>query len=215
LNADRNVVTNQDSDEVAWILKDFEDRVKPDLEARYAPYKKMKDEEDAATTAIRKTKSSTELKAGYAGLDPLPASTGTAPLLFAKAPRKEADVSHLLAMMVQSGAFASDLAPIAGLGLYIDDSTDLLAEDTGGAPLLVEVEMSLPNLFRHGHPLNSYDVVVVWDLGGMSNGSSKQAPWGTNAQNVTVTLLSGPAAHSWHLKWGTMSKPIIVLGELL
>jgi hypothetical protein len=215
LNADRNVVTNQDSDEVAWIFQDFEARVRPDLEARYAPYKKMKDEEDAATSAIRKTRSSTALKAGYAGLDSLPSSTGTSSVLFAKIPKKEADVSHLLAMMVQTGAFAADLAPIAGLGLYIDDSTDLLVEDASGAPLLVEVEMSLPNLFRHGHPLNSYDVVVVWNLGGMGNGSSKQAPWGTNAQNLTVTLLSGPAAHSWHLKWGTMKKSVIVLSELL
>jgi hypothetical protein len=213
LNADRNVVTNVESDEISWIWEDFKTKVWPQIQAKALPYNKLKDEEEVATEAIKKSKAAAALKAQYASLPPITITKKGASLQFVKRPRKEADVSHLLAMMVQSGAWAKELAPVVKFGQYIDDSTDVLVEDASGAALLCEVEMTLPNLFKHKHPMDSYDLVVTWDLGGLSSGTAKTAPWGANGAVVPVTLMS--TATGWHLKWGTHSSPVLVLESLL
>jgi hypothetical protein len=117
-------------------------------------------------------------------------------------------------MMVQSGIWAAQLGPIAKFGQYIDASTDMLVEDTNGDVLLVEVETQLGNLFRHRHPMNSYDLVVVWTLGTLTAGTTQKAPWGTNSAEVDVTLQQD-AHGGWELKWGTHHKPVIVLEQIL
>jgi len=215
LNADRNVVTNQEADEVAWIWPDFRQNVKPLLEARALPYTQMKRDEEAATQAVKKTQASNQLKAAYATVPLIAVTKPGASLRFSKRPQKEADVSHLLAMMVQSGDWQTELDPIVRFGQYIDDSTDILVEDATQAALLVEVELSLTNLFRHKHPMNSYDLVVVWDLGTMTNGSSSTAPWGNNGSAVSVALLQGLQTADWHLRWGNTTKRVIVLEQVI
>lgn len=215
LNADRNVVTNEETDEVSWIWQDFKTHVWPAINAKAAPYRRMKDDESTAIEAARKTAASASLKAAYDSSPDITPRRSDVDLLFVKLPRREADVSHLLAMMVQSGQWKEELAPIARFGQYIDDSTDVLVEDDQKAPLLAEIELSLPNLFRHKHPMNSYDLVIVWDLGGMSNGTVRMAPWGLNASTLAVSLLSGTHPHEWHLRWGTHSRRIIVLSAVV
>lgn len=214
LNADRNVITNEETDEVAWIYDDFKEHVWPQVEAAAAPYKSMREEEDSAIIAARKTTEATQLKAAYAGGANVAVTKHGASLAFVKVPKKEADVSHLLAMMVQAGAWASELAPIAKIGQYINVSTDLLAEDASGGVLLVEVELQLPNLFKHQHPMGSYDAVVVWSLGNLADGDGQVAPWGINGANVTVKL-KATAQGGWELQWGTIKKPVIVLQEII
>ena len=105
--------------------------------------------------------------------------------------------------------------PIARFGQYIDASTDILVEDSSQTPLLVEVESTLPNLFRHQHPINSYDLVVVWDLGGMVDGFSRVAPWGNNGAALSVTLTSTSHPKQWHLRWGNHTRRVLVLSEIL
>lgn len=214
LNADRNVITNEESDEISWIWEDFKRVVWPNIEAKAKTYKDMKSHEDGAIEAAKKTKQAAELKAKYAGLTDVRATKPAAELAFVKEPKKEADVSHLLAMMVQSGSWVSELTPIVKFGQYIDVSTDILAEDGEGSVLLVEVEYQLSSLFKHQHPMSSYDVVVVWSLGGMTHGAAQNAPWGANGANVAVTLLKKTGG-GWELKWGTHNKPVIVLSEVL
>lgn len=214
LNADRNVITNEESDEVAWIWSDFKTHVWPNIEARASAYKQMKVAEDIAIEAIKKTNQSAALKKGYATASDVTVTKDGVSLAFVKEPKREADVSHLLAMMVQSRAWSEELAPIAKFGQYIDASTDVLVEDPAGSVLLVEIETQLPNLFSHQHPMTSYDLVVVWSLGSMSNGDSRTAPWGANSAVVPATLLQ-TALGGWELKWGTHSRPVIVLSSLL
>jgi hypothetical protein len=215
LNADRNVVTNEESDEIAWIWDDFKAAVWPTISSRGAPYQQMKRAEEAAIEAIKKTQQASELKGAYSTAANIAGAKEGVDLRFVKAPRREADISHLLAMMVQSGAWADELAPISRFGQYIDSSTDVLVEDEHGDAFLVEIELQLPNLFRHRHPMNSYDLVVVWELGGLTNGSTYNAPWGLNGSEVPVTLISGGGAHDWHLRWGTHNRRVIVLSEIL
>lgn len=214
LNADRNVITNEESDEVAWIWADFKENVWPSIESRAQAYKNMKANEDAAIDAIKRTNEASALKTGYVNAPGVTITKEGASLEFVKEPKKEADVSHLLAMMVQSGYWAEELAPISKFGQYIDASTDILVEDSSGTALLVEVETRLDNLFRHQHPMTSYDLVVVWSLGRMSNLMSREAPWGVNNSVVSV-ILQETASGGWELKWGTNSRPVIVLSEIL
>ncbi|EAP97860.1 hypothetical protein JNB_12888 [Janibacter sp. HTCC2649] len=214
LNADRNVITNEESDEIAWIWADFKANVLPQIRARTTPYRQMRAAEDAAIEASKKTAQAASLKAGYSSASDITITKVGASLNFVKEPKKEADVSHLLAMMIQSGSWAPELTPIDKLGQYIDASTDILAEDSLGNVMLVEVENQLGNLFAHRHPMTSYDMVVVWSRGGMAHLSQANAPWGTNGSNVTVTLQQIPGSR-WELKWGTNSKPVIVLSEII
>jgi len=214
LNADRNIVTNMDSEEVSWIRDDFKSAVWKQVEAKWKIYRAMVDDEDARIESHKRTVSVQNLKAGYAATAPLVTQKSSG-LLFVKEPTKEADVSHIFAMALQSGHYNTELDPIARIGRYVDDSTDVLAESGTGATLLVEVEKELPNVFRHKHPLQSYDVVVVWSLGGMSVGDTKQAPWGSGGRNVPVMLQKDAATNHYVLKWGTHSKRVIVLREFV
>ena len=214
LNADRNVITNEESDEVAWIWSDFQAKVWPNIQAKARAYNAMKEAEEAAIEAVRKTNQAAELKASYSSSTDVSVAKQGVSLAYVKQPVREADVSHLLAMMVQSGGWIDELSPITKFGQYIDASTDVLLEDASGSVLLVEIETRLPNLFRHQHPMNSYDLVVVWSLGGMTNGTSQTAPWGTNSSTVPVTLVQN-AGGGWELKWGVHKKPVIVLGDIL
>jgi Histidine kinase-, DNA gyrase B-, and HSP90-like ATPase len=214
LNADRNVITNEESDEVAWIRADFLAAVWPNIQARAKVYKDMKDAEEAAIEAVQKTNQAAGLKAGYSTSPNVVVTKSGASLAFVKQPKKEADVSHLLAMMVQSSDWKSELSPIERFGQYIDASTDVLVEDASGTVLLVEIESQLYNLFRHQHPMNSYDLVVVWSLGGMTSGTSHNAPWGTNSSMLPV-VLNQNSAGGWELKWGVHTKPVIVLEDVL
>ena len=214
LNADRNTVTNLESDEVSWIWQHFKENVWLQVEKKYRIFRQMREDEEKAIDAIRRTKEAERLKNEYVQHDPLKLTGTDVKIAFAKAPRNEADVSHLLAMLVQSGAYVKKLSPILRFGSYIDKSTDLLCEDAKGDALLVEVEKTLPNLFKHGHPISSYDVVVVWDLGGMKNEDSRQADWGDKGAAVNVTLL-GNRETGWRLKWGTYQKRLIVLEDFV
>ncbi len=66
LNADRNVITNEESDEVSWIWADFKENVLPQIEAKAAAYRDMRKAEEAAITAARKSMQAAALKASYA-----------------------------------------------------------------------------------------------------------------------------------------------------
>jgi hypothetical protein len=214
LNADRSVITNEDSDEISWIWEDFRDNVWPTIEAKAKPYTQMKQTEELAIQSVKRTKEATALKATYASSPNVAIRTQGATIQFVKQPRREADVSHLLAMMVQSGIWVAQLSPIAKFGQYIDASTDVLVEDVNGNVLLVEIETQLGNLFRHRHPMNSYDLVAVWTLGTLTAGTTQKAPWGTNSAEVDVTLQQD-AHGGWELKWGTHHKRVIVLEQIL
>ena len=211
LNADRNVVTNLDNDDVAWILEDFQKEQWPKVLAKSEPYRALRDAEDAAIDAVKKAAQAENLKSEYGSTEDL--IHRPEGLLFVKTPRKEADTSHLFAMMVQSGLFRSGLAPVARFGQYIDASTDVLVETEDDRVLLVEVETKLGSLFQHGHPLDSYDLVVVWTLGNLEEGDDQKIPWGQAGEMVTATLKRGP--NGWFLKWGTENRPILVLSEIL
>ncbi|WP_460444667.1 ATP-binding protein [Angustibacter aerolatus] len=214
LNADRNVITNEESDEIAWIWDDFQANVWPDIQARTNPYNAMKRAEEAGIESIKKTNEAASLKSAYVTSPNVKIAKSAASLAFVKQPRKEADVSHLLAMMVQSGHWKAELDPIDKFGQYINASTDVLVEDAAGTVLLVEIETQLANLFRHQHPMNSYDMVVVWSLGTMTSGTSQNAPWGTNSSMVSVALNQN-ATNGWELKWGVHSRPVLVLENIL
>lgn len=43
-------------------------------------------------------------------------------------------------------------------------TTDIICEDINGGICLVEVEYKLSNIFKHKHPLDTYDYVVCWKI---------------------------------------------------
>ena len=214
VNADRNVLTNEDSDEISWIWDDFKTNVWPEIEEKAKSYNEMKDAEDSAIKAKEKAARAKELKDSYPTLTDVAVTKSEANLQFVKKPLRESDVSHLLAMMVQSGAWTDQLSPISKFGQYIDASTDVIVENSNRQALLLEIETKLANLFKHRHPLDSFNLVVVWTLDQFEENDTASAPWGANGTNVTVTLRKDKDDR-WQLKWGGHERTVIVLEEIL
>ncbi len=215
LNNDRNVVTNLDHPEVSWIFNHFKRDVMPSLAELWNSLVKRRELEEAQIDAHRRSAEMTKMKSQFRNRDSLRDTFKRCNLEFSKVPNCEADVSHLLAMMIQSGDFKSALKPIERFGSYVDKATDLICEDSAGKKvLLVEVETELKKLFLHEHPMDSFEAVVVWTLGDLKSGYSGNLRFVGHKEPFLVHL-QGDAVDGWRLKWGTHLKPVLVLSDIL
>jgi hypothetical protein len=71
----------------------------------------------------------------------------------------------------------------------------------------------LANLYKHKHPLDTFEGVIVWTLDGKKNGDSKNVPWGKGGGSVPLQLLGKKG--QWQLKWGIHSKKLWVLEDFI
>ena len=214
LNADRSMITNLESDEVEWIISDFETHVKPMLNTQQEILANLLRVEKSAIDAAKKLQSAQREIGAYAGLDDLDVSKAGVSLDYVKTPSKEVDVSHIIAAMFQEGSYSTEFAPLARFGKFVDTATDAIFEDSAGNSQLVEIEFSLRNLFNHGHPIDSFHSVIVWTLGGLGNGSTRTLPWGAGGVDVTVTLTTN-ASGNWILTWGANTRRLYVVEEFI
>jgi hypothetical protein len=214
LNADRSMITNLESDEVEWILRDFIATAKPLLNTQHEILQNLVKAESAAIEASKKLAKAQQVIATYTGLGNLITAKPGVVLDYVKTPSKEVDVSHIIAAMFQEGNYATDFAPLARFGKFVDSSTDAIFEDSAGGNHLVEIEYSLRNLFSHGHPIDSFHSVIVWTLGGLVRGYSHRLPWGAGGVEIPVTLRKD-AGNNWILSWGTEERRLYVIEEFI
>ena len=210
LDASRNNVTNIDTEECQQILESFSEWFKANVAPTHlANYRAMSAAEDRKTEAIKKVAQMQEIRNQYPG-DLLLLGEPISGL--EHAPSNEYTTAMLLGMMVESGEFEGCFGKIERIGQHVDKSTDLIALDEDGNPLLVEIEHRLSSLFTHRHPVDSYDVVVVWDRQNFPSGHIFEAPWGAQGNiNVRLREIDG----KWSIRWGAIVRPIIVLRELI
>jgi hypothetical protein len=214
LNADRSMITNLESDEVEWIKEDFVRTAKPQLTTIHDAMAAMLRKETADIKAADRLADAQNNLANYGHLSNLVATNAGANLNYVKIPSKEVDVSHIIAAMFQDGNYVTDFDPLTRFGKFIDGATDAIFEDARGTAKLVEIEFSLRNLFNHGHPITSFDSVMVWTLGGLLLNHVQSLPWGAGGGNVNVTLTKD-ARGRWILTWAGYSKRLYVIEEFI
>ena len=213
LNADRNVITNLDSDEVSWIKEDFKKNMWPSISIMHDALNKMRSNEDSDIEAKKKSNEAVKMLNDYKTASNLVVSKSGAKLNYLKSPKKEADVTHIIAAMMQSGKYTKEFGKLEKFGQFIDGTTDAIFEDSSGKAMLIEIEYKLANLYKHKHPFDTFDGVIVWTISGASNGHTWKSPWGKAGGAANLQLIGSKG--KWEIKWGTKKKKLWVLEEFI
>jgi len=203
LTADRNNISNEADPKVIWVLNEFDtiwrNQIKSVAEESYF---KIRDEEKIQYDQKKRIKELENRKENYKNIQYL--SGIDIPIL--KVPNNEAQVAILFSALL---AKHPDKFNGLSIGHYSDKSTtDLICEKADRSTLLVELEYSLRNIFRHGHAFETFDYVVCWIVD-LEINESKKTPEG-------VTLKLTKADNKWFLKYGPSKLiPIIELKQIV
>jgi len=203
LDASRNNVTNLQSLEIQNVLNGFIQRFDDIASGYLVDYLTMANEEK------KNTKRRAAIRRLGEMLETFP--EGETPLVGLNSmkytPKNEYSTAMLFSALLEKQENIGRFGPIRSVAQHIDDATDIIALNNENEPILVELEYKLSNLFRHGHPLDSYSAVVVWAIGDFEAGHE----W--NTADGTIRLLGEERA--WRLRFGNTSRPLIVLREVL
>ena len=155
LTSDRNSIRNKDSVEVKWVLEESKKIILSQIcKIAKNTYFKLVNEEEVR---IKKEKKIEDLQNR---LNDYLLKEELIDFPITKIPENEAQVVAIFIAMVSTGVISE-----FKIGEYSTHSaTDIIAENTDGSIELIEVEYSLSRLFEHGHPIDSFDRVVCWDI---------------------------------------------------
>ena len=213
LNADRNVITNLDSDDVSWIKEDFKKNMWPSISKMHDALNEMRLKEESDIDAKKKSAEAQKMLKDYKTAPNLPVSKSGVKLNYLKSPKKEADVTHIITTMMQSGKYTKEFGDLSKFGQFVDGTTDAIFEDSSGKAMLIEIEYKLANLYKHKHPFDTFDGVIVWTISGASNGHTWASPWGKAGGAANLQLIGTKG--KWEIKWGTKKKKLWVLEEFI
>ncbi len=204
LTADRNNISNDNSPEAKWVFEElrtlFNSQIKIVAESTYWVIRKEEEAIVAIKKRIKEVKGRIENYRGYPNLD-------VEGLPIVKIPNNEAQVAVLFASMLAKYGEGNFLN--LKIGQYSGtSSTDLICENVDGTPCLVEFEFKISNLFKHGHPYETFEYVICWEVD-LEINQTKTTP-----ENVTLKLVKDGS--NWLLKYGpTRTIPIIELKSKL
>lgn len=162
LTADRNNLTNENDSKVKWVLEKTREivntKIKPIAQEYYFNLRK-KEEEDYI--ARRKFESINKNLSNLEKLDDI--LIDCIPII--KKPYSEYEVAMLLISLLSNDKTKKFIEDISKVVTYSKvAATDMICLNKNNKNVLVEIEYKLSNLFKHKHPLNTYDYVVCWDL---------------------------------------------------
>ena len=162
LTADRNNLSNSESIEVRWIFQQieyiFKNMIKPIAEKEYFQMRKKEEEEYEALCRVlslnRYMKKLDLVDNLY--IDEIPIK---------KVPQGEYEVVLLFVSILSNEQTKFMIPDIKSIISYSSRmTTDLICIDYSGKQILLEVEYNLSNIFKHKHPINTYDYVVCWKI---------------------------------------------------
>ena len=198
LTADRNNLSNDDSPEIKWIFEEFDQIVSEQIKAiAEQTYFKMRKEEEIAFAQKEKLKELGKRKSNYISMPDL--NDCDIPII--KKPDNEAQLAILFSGLLSkySNKYFSGLK----IGHYSERSTtDLICIDRNNKTVLVELEHKVSNLFKHGHPFDTFDYIICWEVD-LEINETKKTPEGN-------TLKLAKDKNNWILKYGP-SKIIPIL----
>lgn len=162
LTADRNSLSNEESVAVKWIYSQIEDifknNIKPIAEKGY--FKLRKDEEESYEAQCRIDGMNKYIKK----ID-LVDNLYAYDLPIKKIPQCEYEVALLFTAILSNEETKNLIKDVNEIVSYSSRmTTDIICEDVNGSICLVEVEYRLSNIFKHKHPLDTYDYVVCWKI---------------------------------------------------
>ena len=190
VTADRNNLSNENSQEIKWIFEEFDkivlEQIKPIAEQTYF---KIRKDEEIAFIQEEKIKELKKRKTKYATMPAL----NNCDIPIVKKPDNEAQLALLFSGLLSkySNKYFGELK----IGHYSDKSTtDLICIDKDNNLVLVELEYKVSNIFQHGHPFDTFDYVICWEVD-LEINETKKTPEGK-------TLKLTKDKNRWILKYG-------------
>lgn len=162
LTADRNSISNMDDAKVKWIFSQIEDifkeNIKPIAEKEYF---KMRKEEEEAFDAECRVRAMNQYIKKIDLVDNLYIND----IPIKKVPQSEYEVALLFAAILSNENTKSLIGDIMNIISYSSRmTTDTICTDSDNKIILVEIEYKLSNIFKHKHPIDTYDYVVCWKI---------------------------------------------------
>ncbi|NSB15663.1 ATP-binding protein [Clostridium beijerinckii] len=162
LTADRNSISNEESITVKWIYSQIEDifknYIKPIAEKGY--FKLRKEEEESYEVECR-----IEGMNKYIKKIDLVDNLYAYDLPIKKIPQCEYEVALLFTAILSNENTKNLIKDINEIISYSSRmTTDIICEDYNDGICLLEIEYKLSNIFKHKHPLDTYDYVVCWKI---------------------------------------------------
>lgn len=198
LTADRNNLSNDDSPEIKWIFEEFDKIVSDQIKAiSNQTYFRIRKEEESAFAQKEKLKELIKRKLNYNNIPDL----NNCDLPIIKKPDNEAQLTILFSGLLSK--YGDKYFSGLKIGHYSARSTtDLICIDKNNNLVLVELEYKLSNLFKQGHPFDTFDYVICWEVDLEINETEK------TPEGKTLKLVKDK--NNWILKYGP-SKIIPIL----
>lgn len=162
LTADRNSLSNSETIAIKWIFDQIEDifrnEIKPIAEKEYFALRKEEEEAyDAECRILGMNKYIKKLNL----IDNL--YIKDIPII--KIPQCEYEVALLFVSVLSNKDTKSLITDIKSIISYSSRmTTDMICNNSENEIVLVELEYKLSNVFKHKHPLDTYDYVVCWKI---------------------------------------------------
>lgn len=162
LTADRNNISNLNDVKVKWVSAKVKEiinnHIKPLAESGYFRMRRYEEEEHMIKCKKENIQKSIR---NLNKLDNL--MIDSIPIL--KKPYCESQVSILFVALLANEYTQRYIQDIRKIVIYSNKgATDMICIDRNNREVLVEAEYVLSNLFKHGHPLGTFDYVVCWKV---------------------------------------------------
>lgn len=162
LTADRNSLSNTETIAVKWIFEQIQDifrnEIKPIAEKEY--FFMRKEEEEAYDSECRISAMNKYIKK----LD-LIDNLYIKDIPIKKVPQGEYEVALLFTSILSNISTKSLIPDIKNIISYSSRmTTDVVCTNDNDETVLVEIEHKLSNIFKHKHPVGTYDYVVCWKI---------------------------------------------------
>lgn len=162
LTADRNNLSNENDLKIKWVLEQAKDiiytSIKPLSESGYFTLRKREEEEYMIRSKISVLHRSIE---NLCKLDNLEINK----IPITKKPYCETQVALLFVSLLSNDQTRCKIDAIKKIvAYYSKNTTDMICIDNRNKQVLVEFEHRLSNLFRHQHPIGTFDYVVCWEV---------------------------------------------------
>ena len=162
LTADRNNISNIEDKKIKWIFSTIKKIIETDvLPIVEAGYMRMRRQEELIYKIYEKNK---VLNARINNCNKL-RKLNIEGVSLNRIPDNEAQVVLLLAILLSKSEFKTYIKEIDSISHYSHQSTtDLICLDKQGQVILVEVEFLISNIFRHEHPIDTFNCIVCWKI---------------------------------------------------
>lgn len=162
LTADRDNISNENTNVVNWVFQQVRDilnkQIKPIARREYFDIRKKEDEIDKINKkAISIQKRLNEV------IKVCDLNVKSIPII--KTPQYEYEVALLFTALLTNQTTKRYLLDLNKIITYSNSmATDMICYTNDYRKVLVEIEYKLSNIFKHNHPIGTYDYIVCWNV---------------------------------------------------